>query len=76
VRRLLASQRLYGAKIGFVWALYPDDIEAFKQMRRPPGRPRKPPALAPLRPLRPLRATSPASAEKDLLYLQDQRPGP
>ncbi|HMJ38136.1 MAG TPA: helix-turn-helix domain-containing protein [Verrucomicrobiae bacterium] len=42
VRRLLASQRLYGTKVGFVWALYPDDVEAFKQMRRPPGRPRKP----------------------------------
>jgi len=42
VRRLLAAQRLYGTKVGFVWALYPDDIEAFKQMRRPPGRPRKP----------------------------------
>ena len=42
MRRLLASQRLYGTKVGFVWALYPDDIDAFKQMRRPPGRPRKP----------------------------------
>ena len=72
MRRLLASQRLYGAKIGFVWALYPDDIEAFKQMRRPPGRPRKPR----LSPPQALRATSPANGKEDLLYLQDQRPGP
>jgi hypothetical protein len=27
--------------LGFVWAIYPDDLEAFKRMRRPPGRPRK-----------------------------------
>ena len=44
MRRLLLRQRLYGAKIGFVWAIYPDDLEAFKRMRRPPGRPRKQPA--------------------------------
>jgi excisionase family DNA binding protein len=41
VRRLLLRQRLYGTKVGFVWAIYPDDLEAFKRMRRPPGRPRK-----------------------------------
>jgi len=41
VRRLLLRQRLYGTKLGFVWAIYPDDLEAFKRMRRPPGRPRK-----------------------------------
>jgi excisionase family DNA binding protein len=41
VRRLLLRQRLYGTKLGFVWAIYPDDVEAFKRMRRPPGRPRK-----------------------------------
>jgi hypothetical protein len=28
-------------KIGPVWAIYPDDVEAFKRTRRPPGRPRK-----------------------------------
>jgi hypothetical protein len=38
---LLLRQRLYGTKIGFVWAIYPDDLEAFKRLRRPPGRPRK-----------------------------------
>jgi excisionase family DNA binding protein len=47
VRRLLLRQRLYGTKIGFVWAIYPDDLEAFKRMRRPPGRPRKPMAKTP-----------------------------
>lgn len=41
VRRLLLRERLYGTKIGFVWAIYPDDLDAFKRMRRPPGRPRK-----------------------------------
>lgn len=41
MRRLLARQRLYGTKVGFVWAIYPDDLNAFKRMRRPPGRPRK-----------------------------------
>jgi hypothetical protein len=42
VRRLLLRERLYGTKIGFVWAIYPDDLEAFQRLRRPPGRPRKP----------------------------------
>ena len=41
VGRLLLRQRLYGTELGFVWAIYPDDLEAFKPMRRPPGRPRK-----------------------------------
>jgi predicted urease superfamily metal-dependent hydrolase len=41
VRRLLARRRLYGVKVGFVWAVFPEDVEAFKRMRRPPGRPRK-----------------------------------
>jgi len=41
VRRLLLRQRLYGTKLGFVWAIYPDDLEAFKRLRRPPGRPHK-----------------------------------
>ncbi len=41
MRRLLLRQRLYGTKIGFVWAIYPDDLEAFSRTRRPPGRPRK-----------------------------------
>ena len=41
VRRLLLRRRLYGTKLGFVWAIYPDDLAAFKRLRRPPGRPRK-----------------------------------
>jgi len=41
VRRLLLRQRLYGIKVGIVWAILPDDLEAFRRMRRPPGRPRK-----------------------------------
>jgi len=43
VRRLLLRERLYGTKVGFVWAIYPDDLESFKRVRRPPGRPRKAP---------------------------------
>jgi hypothetical protein len=38
---LLAGERLYGVKIGSVWAIYATDVEAFNRMRRPPGRPRK-----------------------------------
>jgi hypothetical protein len=41
VRRLLMRQRLYGIKVGIVWAILPEDLEAFKRTRRPPGRPRK-----------------------------------
>jgi hypothetical protein len=41
VRRLLLRQRLYGIKVGTVWAIFPDDLEAFKRGRRPAGRPRK-----------------------------------
>ncbi|HYL08874.1 MAG TPA: helix-turn-helix domain-containing protein [Candidatus Udaeobacter sp.] len=41
VRRMLLRQRLYGIKVGIVWAILPDDLEAFKRTRRPPGRPRK-----------------------------------
>ena len=41
VRRLLMRQRLYGIKVGVVWAILPDDLEAFRRTRRPPGRPRK-----------------------------------
>ena len=41
VRRMLSRQRLYGIKVGIVWAVLPDDLEAFKRTRRPPGRPRK-----------------------------------
>ena len=47
VRRMLARQRLYGTKVGSVWALFPDDVEAFKRTRRPAGRPRKLPAMPP-----------------------------
>jgi hypothetical protein len=41
VRRLLLRNRLYGIKVGPVWAIFPNDLEAFKRRRRPPGRPRK-----------------------------------
>src|ERR1700738_528472 len=41
VRRLLISRRLYGVKIGPVWAIYPEDLESFSRLRRPPGRPPK-----------------------------------
>jgi len=46
VRRLLLGQRLYGIKVGPVWAIFPDDLEAFKSLRRPPGRPRTREAIA------------------------------
>jgi hypothetical protein len=41
VRRLLLRQRLYGIKVGPVWAIFPNDLDAFKRTRRAPGRPRK-----------------------------------
>lgn len=41
VRRLLLKERLYGIKVGPVWAILPEDLEQFKLMRRRPGRPRK-----------------------------------
>jgi len=41
VRRLLLRQRLYGIKVGTVWAIFPNDLQAFSRTRRPPGRPRK-----------------------------------
>ena len=41
VRRLLISRRLYGVKVGPVWAIYPEDLEGFRRLRRPPGRPPK-----------------------------------
>jgi len=41
VRRLLAARRLAGTKVGFVWAIFPADVEVFKRLRRPRGRPRK-----------------------------------
>jgi hypothetical protein len=37
---LLLRQRLYGIKVGIVWAIFPDDLEAFSRTRRSPGRPR------------------------------------
>ena len=40
VRRLLLTRRLYGIKVGPVWAILPEDLERFKSMRRGPGRPR------------------------------------
>ena len=41
VRRLLLTRRLYGIKVGPVWAILPEDLERFKRMRRGPGRPPK-----------------------------------
>ena len=41
VRRLLLQHRLYGIKVGPVWAILPEDLEEFKRMRRGRGRPRK-----------------------------------
>lgn len=41
VRRLLISQRLYGIKVGPVWAIYEEDLEMFRRLRRPAGRPPK-----------------------------------
>jgi hypothetical protein len=38
---MLLRRRLYGIKVGIVWAILPDDLEAFRRTRRPPGRPRK-----------------------------------
>ena len=40
VRRLLLRERLYGIKVGTVWAIFPNDLAAFQRTRRPPGRPR------------------------------------
>jgi len=41
VRRLLASQRLFGIKVGPVWGVYADDLASYQRVRRPPGRPRR-----------------------------------
>ena len=41
MRRLLASQRLFGIKVGPVWGVYAEDVESFMRGRRPPGRPGK-----------------------------------
>ena len=41
MRRMLLRQRLFGIKVGIVWAILPNDLEAFRRTRRPPGRPRK-----------------------------------
>jgi hypothetical protein len=38
---MLLRERLYGIKVGIVWAILPADLEAFQRTRRPPGRPRK-----------------------------------
>lgn len=46
VRRLLLRERLYGIKVGPVWAIFPDDLEVFKRIRRRPGRPSKDPQIA------------------------------
>lgn len=44
---MLARQRLYGTKVGTVWAIFPEDVEAFRRTRRPAGRPRKLPMIPP-----------------------------
>jgi excisionase family DNA binding protein len=41
VRRLLLTRRLYGIKVGPVWAILPEDLKRFQRMRRGPGRPPK-----------------------------------
>ncbi|MDQ6879257.1 MAG: hypothetical protein M3082_16500 [Candidatus Dormibacteraeota bacterium] len=41
MRRLVLNQRLYGIKVGPIWAILPDDLEEFKRMLRGPGRPPK-----------------------------------
>jgi hypothetical protein len=41
VRRLLIGRKLYGVKVGPVWAIHPEDLESFQRLRRPPGRPQK-----------------------------------
>lgn len=41
MRRLLLRRRLYGIKVGIVWAILPADLDAFRRTRRPPGRPPK-----------------------------------
>jgi excisionase family DNA binding protein len=41
VRRLLIGQRLFGIRLGPVWAIYREDLEAFERERRAPGRPPK-----------------------------------
>jgi excisionase family DNA binding protein len=41
VRRLLLQHRLYGIKVGPVWAILPEDLEEFKRRRRGRGRPPK-----------------------------------
>lgn len=56
VRRLLISQRLSGIKVGSVWVVYEEDLETFRRLRRPRGRPRK--ATAPEEPDFRIRLTS------------------
>lgn len=41
MRRLLITQRLFGTKVGPVWVIYQEDLETFRRLRRPPGRPRR-----------------------------------
>jgi excisionase family DNA binding protein len=47
VRRLLAEQRLFGFKVGPVWAIYAEDLESYQRLRRPPGRPARVPERPP-----------------------------
>ena len=62
VRRLLLRERLFGVKVGQVWAIYREDLENFKRLRRPPGRPRK--------------SAAPPARELDIrLRIKDDRSG-
>src|SRR5690348_14584686 len=62
VRRLLISQRLYGIKVGPVWAIYREDLEMFRRWRRRPGRPPKSSERPPEERERRLRITSERAA--------------
>ncbi len=75
VRRLLISQRLYGIKVGSVWVVYEEDLETFRRLRRPRGRPRK--VTAPEEPDIAIRITSeqaPAGANDGLDLVSRRRP--
>lgn len=76
MRRLLLRNRLYGIKVGPVWAIFPNDLEAFKRMRRPPGRPRRVErsALAPASAARTARERIRAGTDR-LLRKRLRRPG-
>jgi hypothetical protein len=39
--RQLCEQGIMGRKVADMWIIEPKDVERYKAMRRPPGRPRK-----------------------------------